>query len=69
VRSYCRNLAIKKIGSNFCELGQYKKILDVDEPFFISQIGKTPPPNFHCGDQKELEIFIFSCKLKKLAKL
>jgi hypothetical protein len=35
---------LKKLVQTLVNLGQYKKILDVDEPFVILQIGKTPPP-------------------------
>jgi len=38
---------LKKLVQTLVNLGQSKRILDVDEPFFILQIGKTspcPPP-------------------------
>jgi len=34
---------LKKLAQTLVNLGQSKKILDVDEPFSISQIGKTSP--------------------------
>jgi len=50
---------LKKLVQTLVNLGQSKRILDVDEPFFILQIGKTSP----CPPPRLLEAIFSQRKL------